>query len=73
MAKRDVLHRHCADMGRDPAEITISTHLRGGSGALDIDELADQAKRYDDAGLDLGIVYLPVPHTPGVLDDVATL
>ena len=31
-----------------------------------------QAKRYADAGLDLGIVYLPVPHTPAVLDDVAT-
>ena len=72
VAKRDVLHRHCAAIGRDPAEITISTHLRGGSGALDIDELADQAKRYDDAGLDLGIVYLPVPHTPDVLDDVAS-
>ena len=72
VAKRDVLHRHCADIGRDPAEITISTHLRGGSGALDVDELVDQAKRYDDAGLDLGIVYLPVPHTPDVLDEVAT-
>ena len=27
-AKLDVLRRHCADLGRDPTEITISTHLR---------------------------------------------
>ena len=50
----------------------ISAHLRGGAGALDVDELVDQAKRYADAGLDLGIVYLPVPHTPVLLDEVAT-
>ena len=31
----------------------------------------EQAKRYGDAGLDLGIVYLPPPHTPDVLDEVA--
>jgi F420-dependent oxidoreductase-like protein len=72
VAKRDVLHRHCAAIGRDPNEIMVSTHLRGGAGALDVDELVDQAKRYADAGLDLGIVYLPVPHTPDVLDEVAT-
>ena len=23
--KREVLHRHCADLGRDPAEIAVST------------------------------------------------
>jgi alkanesulfonate monooxygenase SsuD/methylene tetrahydromethanopterin reductase-like flavin-dependent oxidoreductase (luciferase family) len=72
VAKRDVLRRHCDAVGRDPAEIMTSTHLRGGAGALDVDELFAQAKRYADAGLDLGIVYLPVPHTPAVLDDVAT-
>ena len=72
IAKRDVLYRHCDAVGRDPSEIMTSTHLRGGPGALDVDELVDQAKRYADTGLDLGIVYLPVPHTPAVLDEVAT-
>ena len=28
--KRDVLHAHCADIGRDPAEITLSSHVRHG-------------------------------------------
>jgi len=66
-AKLDVLRAHCADFGRDPSEITISTHLRG-TGA----EVVEQAKRYGDAGLDLGIVYLQPPHTPDVLDELAT-
>ncbi len=26
--KRDVLHAHCADIGRDPKEIMLSTHVR---------------------------------------------
>ena len=53
-AKLEVLRRHCDDLGRDPSEITVSTHLRGGA-----DDVVEQAKRYGDAGLDLGIVYLP--------------
>src|ERR1700704_6260878 len=26
--KRDVLHAHCADIGRDPSEILLSSHIR---------------------------------------------
>ena len=63
-AELDVLHEHCADIGRDPAEITTSTHLPldpdGGPGPL-----AEQAAAFAEAGLDLGIVYLPPPHDPG--------
>ena len=33
--------------------------------------VVEQAKRYGDAGLDLGIVYLQPPHTPDVLDELA--
>jgi F420-dependent oxidoreductase-like protein len=66
-AKLGVLREHCDDLGRDPSEITVSTHLRGSP-----DEVAEQAKRYGDAGLDLGIVYLQPPHTPDVLDDLAS-
>lgn len=65
-AKLDVLRAHCADVGRDPAEITTSTHLRGSTS-----EVVEQAKRYGDAGLDLGIVYLQPPHTPDVLEEIA--
>jgi len=68
--KRDVLAGHCADIGRDPAEITTSVHIRlPGNG--DTGPLVEEAAAYADAGLDLGIVYLPPPHTPAVLEPVA--
>ncbi|HUP86090.1 MAG TPA: LLM class F420-dependent oxidoreductase [Acidimicrobiales bacterium] len=70
VAKRDALHRHCADVGRDPSEIWTSTHLRLGADG-DPSGVVEQAKAYADAGLDLGIVYLPQPHTPAVLGPLA--
>jgi F420-dependent oxidoreductase-like protein len=68
--KRDVLHQHCADLGRDPAEILTSTHLRLSPDG-DVGALAEDAARWSDAGLDLGIVYLPPPHRASVLEPVA--
>jgi F420-dependent oxidoreductase-like protein len=68
--KRDVLAGHCAEFGRDPAEITTSVHIRLPENG-DTGPLADKAAAYADAGLDLGIVYLPPPHTPAVLEPVA--
>ncbi|OBY33277.1 LLM class F420-dependent oxidoreductase [Mycolicibacter kumamotonensis] len=68
--KREVLAGHCADIGRDAGEITLSAHLR-----LDPDH--DYRKVIDDAaalgaeGLDLAIVYLPVPYRPAVLEPLA--
>lgn len=69
-AKRDVLHRHCADLGRDPAEIMTSTHLRLPPNG-DPSSVVRAAETFAAAGLDLGIVYLPVPHTPDVLEPLA--
>ena len=53
--KRDVLHAHCADIGRDPAEILLSSHvrLRRRPGRT-----AAAAAALGEAGLDLAIVYL---------------
>jgi len=68
--KRDVLHAHCADLGRDPAEIITSTHLRFGDDG-DPARVAEEAHRFAEVGLDLGIVYLPVPHTPSILEPLA--
>ncbi|MDQ1394960.1 MAG: hypothetical protein QOG64_219 [Acidimicrobiaceae bacterium] len=70
VAKRDVLRRHCADIGRDPGEIMTSTHLRLPEDG-DAAKLADTAAEFAEVGLDLGIVYLPPPHTPAVLEPVA--
>ena len=58
---RDVLDGHCADVGRDPAEIEASVTLwydpAAGPGAL-----AEEAAGYAEAGVDIVVVYLPVPH-----------
>jgi len=70
LGRRDVLARHCADVGRDPSEIMTSTHLRLSADG-DAKQLYEDAAAYADAGLDLGIVYLPPPHTPDVLEPVA--
>jgi F420-dependent oxidoreductase-like protein len=67
--KVDVLREHCATAGRDVSEITTSTHLRLDEGG-DVASLVEQAEAYTAAGLDLGIVYLPPPHTPTVLEPV---
>jgi F420-dependent oxidoreductase-like protein len=67
--KREVLHQHCADVGRDPAEITLSSHVR-----LDDDgpsKVADTAAALGEKGLDLAIVVLPIPHSPAALTPVA--
>src|SRR5258705_385826 len=69
LRKRGVLHQHCADIGRDPSEIMTSTHLR--LDPNDMDALVKETSAFADAGLDLGIVYLPPPHTPAVLEPLA--
>ena len=47
-----------------------STHLRlppdGDTGPL-----VEQAVAFADAGMDLGIVYIPTPHTPAALEPIA--
>ncbi len=68
--KLDVLRGHCEAIGRDPSEITLSTHFRLGTDG-DIGAVVKQAEAYAAAGLDLGIVYLPPPHRPDVLEPVA--
>ena len=69
-AKRDVLHQHCADVGRDPEEITLSSHVFLGADG-DVGKVAADAAALGEQGLDLAIVYLPPPHTPKVLEPLA--
>jgi F420-dependent oxidoreductase-like protein len=66
--KRDVLHAHCADVGRDPAEITLSSHVRFGA---DHAETAATAAALAAAGAHLALVILPVPYSPAVLEPLA--
>ncbi|MQY27454.1 LLM class F420-dependent oxidoreductase [Nocardia aurantia] len=68
--KRDVLHQHCADVGRDPAEITLSSHIRLGEDG-EIGPALEQIAALGAEGLDLAIVYLAPPHSPDVLAPLA--
>jgi len=69
-AKHDVLGEHCAQVGRKVDEITTSTHLR--LDPANIGATVDEAAAFASAGLDLGIVYLPPPHRPAVLEPLAS-
>jgi F420-dependent oxidoreductase-like protein len=65
---RDVLHQHCTDVGRDPAEILLSAQVRFTG---DPAETAEAAAALAERGAGLAIVYLPPPHTPAVLEPLA--
>ena len=68
--KRDVLHARCADIGRDPKEITLSAHVRLGDD-LDYQKVVGEAEALGAEGLDLAIIYLPPPHDPKVVHALA--
>jgi F420-dependent oxidoreductase-like protein len=67
--KRDVLHQHCEDLGRDPAEILLSSHVRFEGDAA---ATAEAASALAEAGAGLAIVQLRPPHTADVLEPLAT-
>ena len=62
--------RHCADIGRDPKEITLSAHVRL-SDDRDYQQVVDDAAALGAEGLDLAIIYLPPPYDPAVLEPLA--
>ncbi len=68
--KRDVLAAHCADIGRDPKEITLSAHVRLGEDR-DYAKVIDEAAALGAEGLDLAIIYLPPPYDTAVLEPLA--
>jgi F420-dependent oxidoreductase-like protein len=65
---RDVLYQHCADIGRDPAEILLSSHV---AFTGDPAETAASAAALGEAGVQLGIIQLRPPHTAAVLEPLA--
>jgi len=71
---KEILHGHCADLGRDPAEITCSVNVRldrdpdsGRSLAIALDDVA----AYRQAGVDLVIMNLPLAADPNSLRPLA--
>ena len=65
-----VIDGHCAEVGRDPSEITRSVSLRMTT-PDDVGLMATQAASFGDAGVDLVIVNLPQPFSPSVLGPLA--
>jgi F420-dependent oxidoreductase-like protein len=66
---RDVLHQHCADIGRNPAEILLSSHVQFSG---DPAATAAAAAALGAAGVELAIVHMRPPHTAAVLEPLAT-
>jgi alkanesulfonate monooxygenase SsuD/methylene tetrahydromethanopterin reductase-like flavin-dependent oxidoreductase (luciferase family) len=68
--KVEILHGHCHDIGRDPAEIMISAHVRPGPDG-DPGPAVEQAAQMAEFGLDLAIATLLPPHRAAVLEPIA--
>ena len=66
--RHETLLRHCADLGRDPAEILCSVNVMLRD---DPQEVAEQAAAFGDAGVGLVVVGLRRPHDPKVLEPLA--
>ncbi len=70
--KRDVLYAHCANVGRDPKEITLSSHFRmHGDSPDEVQRVATAIAAMAQEGLDLAILILPTPHSPAILEPLA--
>jgi len=65
---RDVLHQHCADVGRDPAEILLSSHVAYTGDAA---QTVATAAALGAVGVQLAIVHMRPPHTATVLEPLA--
>jgi F420-dependent oxidoreductase-like protein len=67
---KQVLTQHCADLGRDPADIACSVNVRLDS-ADQLDATIESAAAYGAAGVDLIVVGLPIGATPAILEPLA--
>ncbi|GAA1950418.1 LLM class F420-dependent oxidoreductase [Amycolatopsis minnesotensis] len=67
--KRDVLHAHCDDLGRDPSEILLSSPVRYDGDAA---ATAASAAALGEEGLGLAIIPLKPPFDPAVLEPLAS-
>jgi F420-dependent oxidoreductase-like protein len=66
---KGILAGHCADIGRDPAEITCSCLIRGDTS--DLSALVASLEQWRDAGADLAVIGLPTHAKPESLFPLA--
>jgi F420-dependent oxidoreductase-like protein len=70
--KRDVLYARCADIGRDPQQITLSAHVWLKSGSDEhIGQAVQEIAALGEHGLELAILYLLPPLSADVLAPLA--
>jgi alkanesulfonate monooxygenase SsuD/methylene tetrahydromethanopterin reductase-like flavin-dependent oxidoreductase (luciferase family) len=67
--KRDVLHTHCNDLGRDPSEILLSSPVLYDG---DVGATTASAAALGEEGLGLAIIPLRPPLDPAVLEPLAS-
>ncbi len=67
---KEALVAHCAQIGRDPAEITCSVNIRLDS-PEQIGAVVQTTAAYADAGADLAVIGLPLGAEPGLLGPLA--
>ncbi|MHB1432432.1 MAG: TIGR03560 family F420-dependent LLM class oxidoreductase [Streptosporangiaceae bacterium] len=67
---KETLVAHCAQIGRDPGEITCSVNIRLDS-AEQIGAVLQTTAAYADAGADLAVIGLPLGADPGLLGPLA--
>jgi F420-dependent oxidoreductase-like protein len=69
---RDVLWQHCSDVGRDPKEISLSSHLR-----LDPDpdpaEVAGRAADLFEAGMDVVLLAFTAQHDASTVEKIGAV
>ncbi|MFC4948045.1 TIGR03560 family F420-dependent LLM class oxidoreductase [Pseudonocardia sp. GCM10023141] len=72
---KEVLDGHCAELGRDPGEITCSVNVRiSPDEPLEqaVEVAVGQAAAFGAVGVDLVVINLPLDAEPSVLDPIAT-
>jgi F420-dependent oxidoreductase-like protein len=70
LGHRAVLHERCAEIGRDPAEITCSVNVRL-DGRDSVGPMAENAAAFAAAGADLVVVNMAAPHDARLVEPVA--
>jgi F420-dependent oxidoreductase-like protein len=72
LSLKETLLAHCADLGRNPAEISCSINVRiDADSDADIDAALKTVAEYQEAGADLAIINLPLRCKPGILGPLA--
>lgn len=68
--RRQALHAHCADVGRDPASILLSAQVHLPADG-ELGPTVDLAASFAEVGCEMAVMYLSTPHRPQVLEPLA--